>query len=157
MEIELSGIPDSIKHQYQLRMKSSKTELSRCKKLSKEHHAQLTRSDLFGGVGGRPIGPSSSDDPYGTSDRTRLLAGTALLEDGTRRLQDSQRIALETEEQGADILNSLRRQREQIEGTRDTVRPQFSPQLLVRCTDAPSHSYTERMYRLIGLQGHSRR
>ena len=121
MEIELQGIPQSIKPQYQARIKSAKTELSRFKKLSKELHAQLARSDLMGGVGGRPIGPSSADDPYGTSDRTRLLAGTALLEDGTRRLQESQRIALETEEQGADILSNLRRQREQIENTRDTV------------------------------------
>jgi len=121
MEIELQGMPQSIKPQYQARIKSAKADLTRFKKLSKDLHAQLTRSDLMGGVGGRPIGPSSADDPYGTSDRTRLLAGTALLEDGTRRLQDSQRIALETEEQGADILSNLRRQREQIENTRDTL------------------------------------
>jgi len=121
MEIELQGMPQSIKPQYQARIKSAKAELSRFKKLSKELHAQLSRSDLLGGVGGRPIGPSSADDPYGTSDRTRLLAGTALLEDGTKRLHDSQRIALETEEQGADILSNLRRQREQIENTRDTL------------------------------------
>jgi len=121
MEIELQGIPQSIKPQYQARIKSAKADLTRYKKLSKELHTQLTRSDLLGSVGGRPIGPSSADDPYGTSDRTRLLAGTALLEDGTKRLQDSQRIALETEEQGTDILSSLRRQREQIENTRDTL------------------------------------
>jgi len=121
MEIEVQGMPQSIKPQYQARIKSAKTDLTRFKKLSKELHAQLARSDLMGGVGGRPIGPSSADDPYGTSDRTRLLAGTSLLEDGTKRLQDSQRIALETEEQGADILSNLRRQREQIENSRDTV------------------------------------
>jgi len=119
MEIELQGMPQSIKPQYQARIKSAKADLTRFKKLSKELHTQLTRSDLLGGV----VGPSSADDPYGTSDRTRLLAGTALLEDGTRRLQDSQRIALETEEQGADILTNLRRQREQIENSRDTVSP----------------------------------
>ena len=127
MEIELQGMPQSIKPQYQARIKSAKADLTRFKKLSKDLHAQLTRSDLMGGVGGRPIGPSSADDPYGTSDRTRLLAGTALLEDGTKRLQDSQRIALETEEQGADILSNLRRQREQIENTRDTVRCSLTP------------------------------
>lgn len=121
MEIEVQGMPQSIKPQHQARIKSAKAELSRHKKLSKDLHAQLTRSDLLGGVGGRPIGPSSADDPYGSSDRTRLLAGTSLLEDGTRRLQDSQRIALETEEQGADILSNLRRQREQIENSRDTL------------------------------------
>lgn len=121
MEIEVQGMPQSIKPQYQARIKSAKAELTRHKKLSKDLHAQLTRSDLLGGVGGRPIGPSSADDPYGSGDRTRLLAGTSLLEDGTRRLQDSQRIALETEEQGSDILSNLRRQREQIENSRDTL------------------------------------
>lgn len=131
MEIELQGMPQSIKPQYQARSKSAKADLSRCKKLSKDLHAQLARSDLLGGAGGRPIGPSSADDPYDTSDRTRLLAGTSLLEDGTRRLQESQRIALDTEEQGADILSNLRRQREQIESTRDTVRLSSLPQLLV--------------------------
>ena len=117
MGIELQGMPQSIKLQYQIRHKTAKTELASLNKVSKELHTNLTRSDLLGGVGGR----SSADDPYGTSDRTRLLAGTALLEDGTRRLQESQRIALETEEQGADILTNLRRQREQIENSRDTV------------------------------------
>ena len=132
MEIELQGMPQSIKPQYQARIKSAKADLTRFKKLSKDLHGQLTRSDLMGGVGGRPIGPSSADDPYGTGDRTRLLAGTALLEDGTRRLQDSQRIALETEEQGADILSNLRRQREQIENTRDTVCCCFVPATISR-------------------------
>jgi len=121
MEIEVQGMPQSIKFQYQAKIKKAKQDLTQFKKLSKERHAQLARSDLLGGMGGRPIGPSSSDDPYGTSDRTRLLAGTSLLEDGTRRLQESQRIALETEEQGTDILSNLRRQREQIENSRDTL------------------------------------
>lgn len=67
-------------------------------------------------------GLSSSDDPYGEgSDRSRLLVGTNTLEDGSRRLVDSTRIALETETQGADILRGLRGQREQIENARDTV------------------------------------
>jgi vesicle transport through interaction with t-SNAREs protein 1 len=150
-------MPQSIKPQYQARIKSAKADLTRFKKLSKELHAQLTRSDLMGGVGGRPIGPSSADDPYGTGDRTRLLAGTALLEDGTKRLQASQRIALETEEQGADILSNLRRQREQIENTRDTVGLDQPVTMLVWWADGISRSYTERMRQSTGLQERSRR
>ena len=49
------------------------------------------------------------------------MAGTATLEDSTRRLEDSQRMALETEDVGADILRNLRGQREQIEHARDTL------------------------------------
>ncbi|KZT24308.1 V-snare-domain-containing protein [Neolentinus lepideus HHB14362 ss-1] len=118
MEIEIQGIPQSIKPQYQTRIRTAKTELARYKKLSKDLHAQVSRSDLLARAGS-----PTSDEPYGpSSDRTRLLAGTALLEDGSRRIAESQRIALETEEQGADILRNLRGQREQIEHARDTLR-----------------------------------
>ena len=120
MEIEIQGIPQSIRSSYQTRIKAAKADLQRYKKLSKDLHAQAARSDLLSRPGMSPS--PASDDPYGTSsDRTRLLAGTALLEDASRRLLDSQRIALETEEQGADILRSLRGQREQIQNARDTV------------------------------------
>ena len=119
MEIEIQGIPQSLRPSYQARIKTSKADLARYKKRAKDGHALLARADLLA----RPS--ATSDEPYGdgagASDRTRLLAGTSLLEDGSRRLAESQRIALETEEQGADILRSLRGQREQIQNARDTV------------------------------------
>lgn len=121
MEIEIQGIPQSLKGQFQARIKSAKADLTRYKKLSKDMHAQLTRADLLASTRGG-AGTPTSDEPYGTSDRSRLLAGTNILEDGTRRLQETHRVALETEEQGADILRSLRGQREQIENARDTLR-----------------------------------
>ncbi|KAF8259836.1 vesicle transport v-SNARE protein N-terminus-domain-containing protein [Lactarius quietus] len=117
MEIEIQGIPQSIRPQYQSRIRASKADLARYKKLSREMHAQASRADLFA----RTSSPATSDEPYGSSDRARLLAGTTVLEDGSRRLQESQRIALETEEQGADILRSLVGQREQIENARNTL------------------------------------
>ncbi|KAL6305751.1 vesicle transport v-snare protein vti1 [Sparassis latifolia] len=119
MEIEVQGIPQSLRPSYQARIKSAKAALQQHKKLSKDLHAQFSRADLLGSRTGEG---APSDDPYGgASDRTRLLAGTALLEDGSRRLMESQRIALETEEQGSDILRSLRGQREQIQNSRDTL------------------------------------
>jgi len=120
MEIEIQGIPQSLKPQYQTRLRTAKADLSRYKKLSKDIHGQLARSDLLSSRGG--AGSPTSDEPYGaTSDRTRLLSGTSLLEDGSRRLKESQRIALETEDQGADILMNLRQQREQIENSRSIL------------------------------------
>lgn len=120
MEIEIQGIPQSLKPQYQARLRTAKADVLQYKKLFKDTHGQLARSDLLSSS--RTAGQPTSDEPYGsTSDRTRLLSGTALLEDGTRRLQESQRIALETEEQGADILMNLRQQREQIENSRNLV------------------------------------
>ncbi|KAL0582029.1 t-SNARE VTI1 [Marasmius crinis-equi] len=119
MDIEIQGIPQSIRPKYQTRLREAKAELFRYKTKSKELTAQLARSSLLSSSSPRP--GYSSDDPYGTSDRTRLLAGTALLEDGSKRLQESQRMALETEEQGAGILMNLRMQREQIENSRNTL------------------------------------
>ncbi|KAK0486933.1 vesicle transport v-SNARE protein N-terminus-domain-containing protein [Armillaria luteobubalina] len=116
MDIEIQGIPQSIRAQYQTRMRDAKAELSRYKKLLKELNS---RTALLSSSSGPAF--ASSDEPYGVSDRTRLLAGTALLDDGTKRLQDSHRIALETEEQGADILMNLRTQREQIENSRNVI------------------------------------
>lgn len=123
MEIEIQGIPNSVKTQYQTRLRTAKSELVRYKKITKETQSKLAllSSSNRGGVG-----TPTSDEPYGpSSDRSRLLSGTALLEDGSRRLADSHRIALETEDQGAEILMSLRRQREQIENSRDVVRDLF--------------------------------
>ncbi len=113
-------------------MKQAKTDLNRFKKLSKDLHSQSSRTDLLGGKNRFRAGPTS-DDPYGEqNDRTRLLAGTEILSDGNRRLEDSRRIALETESQGADIMRNLRQQREQIENARDTVLFSFCAALI--CT-----------------------
>lgn len=128
MEIEIQGMPQSIKASYSARAKAAKADLQRYKKLARELHAKNARAELLSDVGGSPF--RDLPDDAQSSDRTRLLAGTALLEDGSRRLQDSHRVALETEEQGADILRSLRGQREQIQNARDTVRqrhPGFIP------------------------------
>ncbi|KAG6809288.1 hypothetical protein H0H92_000821 [Tricholoma furcatifolium] len=117
MEIEIQGIPQSIRSEYHKRLRTAKADLAQYKKLLKEQRAQVARSDL---LSSQPF--TTSDDPYGSnSDRARLLAGTTKLEEGTKRLQDSQRIALETENQGADILLNLRTQREQIEHARNTL------------------------------------
>ncbi|KAF7313717.1 t-SNARE coiled-coil-like proteiny domain-containing protein [Mycena chlorophos] len=120
MEIEIQGIPQSIRPQYQTRLRTAKADLSRYKKQYKDVQAQVARSSLLSSSSNHAA--FTSDEPYGAaSDRTRLLAGTAVLEDGTKRLQDSHRIALETENQGADILMNLRQQREQIVNSRDTL------------------------------------
>ena len=137
MEIEIQGIPQSIRSQYEIRLRSAKAELVRYKKLLQEQHAQLARADLLSSSHKML---STSDDPYGTNnDRARLLAGTSLLEDGTRRLQASQRLALETEGQGAEILMNLRSQREQIENARNTACPTVIFQIDILTLSLPSY------------------
>jgi len=120
MEVEIQGMPQSIRQQYQGRAKTAKGELGRWRGVAREVQQASHRDALLGGT-------TASDDPYGqfdneaTGDRTRLLAGTQSLQDSTKRLQDSQRVALETEELGGDILRSLRVQREQIDHSRQML------------------------------------
>lgn len=122
MDIELQSIPQNLRSRFQARMQEAKSTLTRCKKGLVEARASAARFDLL--ASNKPF--ASSDDPYASSsDRTRLLAGMSVLENGTKRLEESQRLAIETENQGAEILTNLRSQREQIENSRNTVCLQF--------------------------------
>lgn len=92
------------------------------------------------------------------AQRSRLLSATDKLADGQRRLEESHRVALETEDLGTGILRDLRGQRETLEHTRDTVRcvggsavSELVIDKYVLC------SCTRRMGRLTGQQGRSRR
>ncbi|KAH9053115.1 vesicle transport v-snare protein vti1 [Lactarius vividus] len=118
MEIEIQGIPQSIRPQYQSRIRAVQGR----PRALQEALPRDARPGLARRTSSPPAAaPRRPTKPYGSSDRARLLAGTTVLEDGSRRLQESQRIALETEEQGADILRSLMGQREQIENARNTL------------------------------------
>lgn len=60
-------------------------------------------------------------DPGAREQRRQLLENQLSIDRSLQRLFDSQRIALETETVGSNILNDLRAQREQIVGARDTL------------------------------------
>lgn len=63
-----------------------------------------------------------SDYDASTMDqRQRLLSGTERLGQSSRRLEDSHRLALETEGIGINILSTLKGQRETMVRARDTV------------------------------------
>ncbi|KAF9073182.1 vesicle transport v-snare protein vti1 [Rhodocollybia butyracea] len=117
LELQIQGIPTSIRTPYTNRLKQAKLDLNRYKKIAKESHSQITRSNVHFDT------PSMSDDPYDdhANERTRLLAGHQTLADGSRRIEDSTRLALETEDIGAGILRSLREQRERIADTSHTL------------------------------------
>ncbi|KZT62696.1 V-snare-domain-containing protein [Calocera cornea HHB12733] len=117
MEVEIQGMPQSIRSKYVARLKTGKAELSKLKKQAKDLSTQTMRAQLLPAS----LASAPSDDPYGTDQRTRLLSGTDRLADGQMRLEESHRVALETEDVGADILRNLRGQREQIEHARETL------------------------------------
>ncbi|PWN90811.1 V-snare-domain-containing protein [Acaromyces ingoldii] len=124
MEIEVNGFPQSVKSKYAVQLRGYKAELE---KLRRSVRTQVQNAGAGGSrfdaaleADGDVESGRSSYDPQ--AQRQRLLQGTSTLEDGSRRLQESHRIALETEDLGADILRDLRSQREQIENSRDTLR-----------------------------------
>lgn len=122
MDIEVQGFPQSVRSRFAVQIRGFKQEVQA---LTKEVRAGLSTATGAKGT----YDPSYADEDAdleaadsATANRQRLLQGTASLEDGTRRLEESNRLALETEDLGADILRDLRSQREQIENSRDTVR-----------------------------------
>lgn len=64
---------------------------------------------------------SPSEISQAQAQRSQLLSATDKLTDGQRRLEESHRVALETEDLGAEILRDLRGQRDTLEHTRDSV------------------------------------
>ncbi|KAG0289759.1 hypothetical protein BGZ97_006400 [Linnemannia gamsii] len=120
MEMELLNLPQSSRTRLQARFRGCKSELERLKQTLKR--AQTTsrstsdRDELLGGLS------SGSDlDAASMDQRSRLLNGTDRLAESSRRLQDTHKIALETESIGAGILGDLRGQREQIIHSRNTL------------------------------------
>ncbi|PWN21498.1 V-snare-domain-containing protein [Microstroma glucosiphilum] len=121
MDVEVQGFPQSVKSKYSVQMRGFRSELD---KVSKQLNSQMAKSSGYDPS--NPFVDSSAADLEANNSsqaqRQRLLQGTSTLEDGQRRLEESNRIALETEDLGADILRDLRGQREQIEHSRDTLR-----------------------------------
>ena len=86
LEIEVQGIPASIRGQYTTQLRQAKNELIRYWKIHKESFATMALADFVPGTKGSGS-ISTSDDPFG--ERTRLLAGAEILEDGSRRIVNS--------------------------------------------------------------------
>ncbi|KAF9275173.1 hypothetical protein BGZ68_010971 [Mortierella alpina] len=119
MEMELLKLPLASRTRLQARLRGYKSELERLKQTVKRAQTMRSTSDrdeLLGGLGsGVDLDAASMDQ------RTRLLNGTDRLAQSSRRLQDSHKVALETEALGAGILSDLRGQREQIIRSRNTL------------------------------------
>ncbi|KAJ3095538.1 hypothetical protein HDU97_006814 [Phlyctochytrium planicorne] len=114
MEMEVLSMAGPQKSHLSRRVKEFKEEIKRARRdLSKP--SSLADRDLL-------LGSSSSTIiDVETDQRGRLLAGTERLQDGSRRLENAKRLALEAETMGISTLNDLNSQREQITRTRDTL------------------------------------
>ncbi|KAK3811851.1 MAG: t-SNARE [Benniella sp.] len=120
MELELLNLPQATRTRLQTRFRGYKADMERLRQTLKRaqtsSRSNADRDELLGGASaGVDLDAASMDQ------RTRLLNGTNRLAESSRRLQDSHKIALETEALGAGILGDLRTQREQIINTRNTL------------------------------------
>ncbi|KAI9697301.1 MAG: hypothetical protein M1836_004865 [Candelina mexicana] len=111
MRIEKQNIPSAIRNKVNQRFRNFETDVDQCKRKLKT--LSDDRKVLFG--------DRYTDNP--TSDaqleqRQQLLSGTERMDRSSKRLRESQRLALETENIGRDTLADLQTQRETIVHTR---------------------------------------
>ncbi|KAL4953125.1 t-SNARE [Aspergillus filifer] len=113
MRLEKQNIPSSARSKVNSRFRNYQTDVDEAKRKLKS--LSDDRKALFG--------DRYTDDPQDEhlEQRQQLLSGTDRLERSSARLQESQRIALETEGVGANILRDLGVQRETIQHTRDNL------------------------------------
>ncbi|KAJ2720122.1 Vesicle transport V-snare protein [Coemansia sp. Benny D115] len=138
LEVELLSLPGPVRTRAAPRVRRYKEDVAKLRQDTRRAaqgmgNHEANRRALLGDHHAGAQGGSGSGSPLGYGDdggafsglesdqRSRLLSGNERLARGSQRLQDSHRIAVETESIGANILNDLRSQREQIINTRDTL------------------------------------
>ena len=110
MRLEKQNIPSSTRQKVNSRFRNHESDIDSAKRTLKSLTSD--RSALFGN--------RYTDNPNADQvleQRQQLLSGTDRLQRSSGRLQESQRIALETEDIGASTLADLTRQREVIVNT----------------------------------------
>lgn len=112
MRLEKQNIPSSTRPQINARFRNHQTDIDAAKRKLKLQSSN--RAALFG--------DRYTDTPPNDAElerRQQLLSGTERLQRSTGRLEESHRLALETEGIGAGTLADLHRQREVITHTRE--------------------------------------
>ena len=115
MNLSKASIPTSLRNKINARYRNHSTDLDnltkRLRTLKQTSKTDTDRAQLFG--------ERYTDDPQDAAleQRQQLLSGTERLGRSGERLRESQRIALETEQVGADTLADLHQQRNVIENT----------------------------------------
>ncbi|KAL1933139.1 hypothetical protein VTP01DRAFT_8817 [Rhizomucor pusillus] len=121
MEMEILNIPAPGRTRLQAKLRLFKSEAEKMKRDLRRANTVAPkvseRDELLGDMASESV-----DFDASTMDqRQRLLSGTERLGESSRRLQDSHRLALETEGIGINILSTLKGQRETMLRARDTL------------------------------------
>jgi len=115
MRMEKQNIPSAARSKVNMRFRNYSTDIDEVKRKLKA--LSDDRKALFGD---RYTDEPNAQDQY-VDQRQQLLSGTDRLERSSARLQESQRVALETEDIGRGTLADLYQQRETIERTRTNL------------------------------------
>ncbi|TNY21414.1 vesicle transport v-SNARE protein N-terminus-domain-containing protein [Rhodotorula diobovata] len=131
MQLEAQTADKEDKAEFQAKLRDHRATLARHKSDIKSLAASADRDALLASSSAVPRGDhvaiemdsrsASLSSADAQAQRSRLLSATDKLADGQRRLEESHRVALETEDLGTGILRDLRGQRETLEHTRDTL------------------------------------
>ncbi|KAI8975173.1 t-SNARE [Mycotypha africana] len=126
MEMEVLNVPTPSRTRLQAKLRLYKSEAEKLKRDLRRTTAIIPkntdRDELLGGMNANDDEDGLMDYDASTMDqRQRLLSGTERLGQSSRRLEDSHRLALETEGIGINILSTLKGQRETMLRARDTL------------------------------------
>ena len=112
MEITMLECSPELRPDLQRRISTYKKELTRLK--NELEKAQNDERDAYQGV---------SRFTTTSEDHKRIVVGNqGVLDQSTKRLEDGQRIVVQTEEIGLEVMTDLRDQRDTIERSRDKMR-----------------------------------
>jgi vesicle transport through interaction with t-SNAREs protein 1 len=116
MNLESRNLPASQKNKIQSQIRGFKAELQQIKNNLKNNAALITveRQELFGGIT-EDLEISSYDQ------RERLLKSSDKLDKTSDRIHEANKLALESETIGKDVLVTLSGQRQQIENSKDSL------------------------------------
>lgn len=120
MEQELFGAPSSFRTPMSTKIRLYRRDLA---KLQRDIRLSVTPG-LTGQLGDSRLGVYASQNDQSThlqSQRALLIQGTESLNNASKSIERSQRIAAETDQIGTDIIEELGEQREQLDRTRDRL------------------------------------
>lgn len=117
MEDELRLAPLSYRNGMSTKLRLYRRDLGKLQREMKSSSSQLTTDGSQHGI----YSSQNQKSTHVQSQRALLLQGTESLNNATQSIERSQRIAIETEQIGTDIIEELGEQREQLDRTRDRL------------------------------------
>lgn len=121
MEQELFGAPSSFRNPMSTKIRLYRRDLA---KLQRDIRSLAGSSGFSGQFGDGKQGIYAAENDQSTqlqSQRALLIQGTDSLNNATKSIERSQRIAAETDQIGTDIIEELGEQREQLDCTRNRL------------------------------------